>query len=117
MLWAQVFLNFSLSLTVLDQCVDSSHSTYGETQMLCNSLGQSMLKHLNTRQKFSAFNGCENSKSYKTQTLCDPPISNPYLHPDHYNPYKNVLPESTQPNKLFMSKYLCNCSSCLKIHR
>lgn len=70
MLWEQVFLNLSLSLTVLDQCVDSTHSMYGETQMLCNSLGQSVLMQLITRQKFSAFTGCENSKSYKTQKLC-----------------------------------------------
>jgi len=53
---------------------------YGETQMLCNSLGQSVLMQLITRQKFSTFTGCENSKSYKTQILCvhklQPPTPN-----------------------------------------
>ena len=66
MLWEQVFLKLSLSLAVLDQCVHSTHSIYRETQRLCNSLGQSAFMQLIMRQKFSAFTGCENSKSYKT---------------------------------------------------
>jgi len=63
--------------TDLDRCVDSTHSMYGETLMLCNSLGQSVLMQLITRKKFSTFTGCENSKSYKTQMLCVPKLQPP----------------------------------------